>query len=150
MALIGPTSRIVVGIDGSDASKGALVWAIGQAKLTGATLEAVIAFKLPTGAYGEPAILPGDLDFEGEARRTLGDVIAEALDNAGPEGCEVLTTVVEDNPTVALLRASESADLLVVGASGHGSVVGALIGSVSEYCVHHATCPVVVVRHSPR
>ncbi|WP_367183942.1 universal stress protein, partial [Ferrimicrobium sp.] len=40
--------------------------------------------------------------------------------------------------------------LLVVGASGHGSVVGALIGSVSEYCVHHATCPVVVVRHPPQ
>ncbi len=79
MVPIGPTSRIVVGIDGSDASKGALVWAIGQAKLTGATLEAVIAFKRPTGAYGEPAILPGDLDFEGEARRTLGDVIAESL-----------------------------------------------------------------------
>ena len=46
-----------------------------------------------------------------------------------------------------LLAAAEGADLLVVGSRGHGAVMGLLLGSVSEYCVTHASCPVVVVRH---
>ena len=41
---------------------------------------------------------------------------------------------------------TKDATLLVVGSRGHGEVVGMLIGSVSEYCVTHAHCPVVVLR----
>ncbi|RCW39632.1 universal stress protein family protein [Halopolyspora algeriensis] len=41
---------------------------------------------------------------------------------------------------------SEDADLLVVGNRGHGTFTRALLGSVSQYCMHHAPCPVVVVR----
>jgi nucleotide-binding universal stress UspA family protein len=48
-----------------------------------------------------------------------------------------------------LLDAAKNADLLVVGNRGHGSFVDALIGSVSIRCLHHAACPVVIVR-TPR
>ena len=44
--------------------------------------------------------------------------------------------------------ASEGADLLVVGSRGHGGFVEALLGSVSQHCVHHAMCPVVIIRNS--
>lgn len=54
--------------------------------------------------------------------------------------------VVEGNTAAVLLKAAEGADLLVVGCRGHGGFVGALLGSVSQHCVQHATCPVVVVR----
>jgi nucleotide-binding universal stress UspA family protein len=42
--------------------------------------------------------------------------------------------------------ATRRAQLLVLGCRGHGGFVGALLGSASQYCVQHATCPVVVIR----
>jgi nucleotide-binding universal stress UspA family protein len=45
-----------------------------------------------------------------------------------------------------LLEAARDADLLVVGSGGHGGVTGLLHGSVSTACIHHSTCPVLVVR----
>jgi nucleotide-binding universal stress UspA family protein len=45
-----------------------------------------------------------------------------------------------------LVALSKTADLVVVGSHGHGEFVGMLLGSVSEYCVTHCHCPVVVIR----
>ena len=50
------------------------------------------------------------------------------------------------HPAPVLVEASKGADLLVVGSRGHGEFVGMLIGSVSEYCVTNAHCPVLVHR----
>jgi nucleotide-binding universal stress UspA family protein len=52
--------------------------------------------------------------------------------------------------TLIDVAARIDAPILVVGSVGHGAIVGALLGSVSQYCVHHATCPVVVVPHADR
>lgn len=54
--------------------------------------------------------------------------------------------MIEGHPAAVLLTAAEGADLLVLGCRGHGGFVGALLGSVSQHCVHHATCPVVIIR----
>ena len=54
--------------------------------------------------------------------------------------------VVEGNAAQVLLDALDGADLLVVGSRGHGGFTEALLGSVSQHCVHHARCPVVVIR----
>src|ERR1022692_3459788 len=55
-------------------------------------------------------------------------------------------SVAEGNAAQVLRDAAKGADLLVVGSRGHGEFVGALLGSVSQQCVHHAPCPVVVIR----
>jgi nucleotide-binding universal stress UspA family protein len=54
--------------------------------------------------------------------------------------------VVLGDPAAVLLRESEHAELLVVGDRGRDEVARAMLGSVSQRCVHHAACPVVVVR----
>ena len=52
----------------------------------------------------------------------------------------------EGNAAQVLLDAAQGADLLVVGSRGHGGFTEALLGSVSQHCVHHAQCPIVIVR----
>lgn len=139
--------RIVVGVDGSDASKDALRWAARQAGMTGVRLETVMAWHVPVAAYGAPVMPPDGYDFEPEARRTLAEAIRDVLGEH--PAVEVATVVVEGHPAPELLHAAADADLLVVGSRGHGAFTGMLLGSVSEHCVAHAPCPVVVVRHSP-
>jgi nucleotide-binding universal stress UspA family protein len=141
----GPAGRIVVGVDGSVPSKAALGWAIRQAKLTGAMVEAVIAWLYP-GSYGFPAPIADDADYSELAAKVVADAIAEVAGPAAP--VEIRPKVVGGNAAAALLAASAGAELLVVGSRGHGGFVEALLGSVSQHCVHHAQCPVVIIRDS--
>jgi nucleotide-binding universal stress UspA family protein len=141
------TGRIVVGVDGSKASKDALAWAARQAGLTGAHLQVIITWHVPVGAYGAPIPLPTDYDFISDSEQELAKVIREVLGDH--PGVEVAAVVLEGHPATRLIEESVGAELLVVGSRGHGAFTGMLLGSVSEHCVTHASCPVVVVRHSP-
>jgi nucleotide-binding universal stress UspA family protein len=141
------TKRIVVGVDGSTSSRDALRWAIGQAMLTGAVVEAVMAWHVPvTDGWAPMFDLVEDLTKASE--RTLANTITEVAGDSCPVTVE--QRVIEGAPAQVLLSAARGADLLVVGSRGHGGVAGALLGSVSQYCVHHAPCPVVVIRGEHR
>ena len=144
--------RIVAGADGSPSSMSALRWAIRQAGLTGATVDAVMAWHYPiaTGGYGwTPVTMEQGYNFAEIAEKTVADAIsatlAAGIDAAGSD-VRVRAQVVEGNPARALLDAAAGAELLVVGSRGHGGFTEALLGSVSQHCVQHAPCPVVVVR----
>ncbi|HTW04371.1 MAG TPA: universal stress protein [Streptosporangiaceae bacterium] len=133
-----------MGVDGSDPAKAALAWAIRQGRLTGATIEGVIAWEPPVN-YGYPIPVVPSTDFEQLAR----DVTLAISDVSSPDDqVPIRWKVVEGNAAQVLLDASAGADLLVVGSRGHGGFVEALLGSVGQHCVHHATCPVVVIRNS--
>jgi nucleotide-binding universal stress UspA family protein len=145
--MTGQERRIVVGVDGSGSSKAALRWAIRQAKLTGATVDAMIAWHYPAsaGGYGwAPTGMGTTFDFRENAEKVLADATGAACDPGS--GVPVRARVVEGNAAQVLLDAAEGADLLVVGSRGHGGFTEALLGSVSQHCVHHARCPVVVIR----
>jgi len=131
---------IVVGVDGSPSSQRAVRWASEQAKLTGATLRAVSSWRWPNYITRIP---PG-VDLASDTRRTLDEVLEEAL--TGSEDVSVTRHVIEGPPGPALLTQAQDATLLVVGAQGRAAFPGMLLGSVAEYCVRHGSCPVVVVR----
>jgi nucleotide-binding universal stress UspA family protein len=78
------------------------------------------------------------------AAKIAADAVSSALDPASE--VPVRTRIAQGNAAQVLLDASAGADLLVVGSRGHGGFAEALLGSVSQHCVQHALCPVVVVR----
>jgi nucleotide-binding universal stress UspA family protein len=143
----GPGSRIVAGVDGSSSSLSALRWAIRQARLTGAAVVAVIAWHNPAsrGGYGWETAGPAqNYDFQEVAAKIVTEAISSTLEPASD--VSVRTQVTEGHPAQVLLDASDAADLLVVGSRGHGGFAEALLGSVSQHCVQHASCPVAVIR----
>ncbi|MER7552028.1 MULTISPECIES: universal stress protein [Streptomyces] len=137
--------RIVVGVDGSDSSIKALHWAVRQAELTGATVEAVNSWEYPATSWA--SMMPGmPEDFDPQALATVS--LTEALEEAlGAEGAAAVSKIVViGNPAQALLDRAKGADLLVVGARGHTGLKATLLGSVSLHVTQHAPCPVTVVR----
>jgi len=137
---------IVVGIDGSESSREALHWAVAQAKVTGVTVEAVMAWAWPT-SWGRTPTWPPGQDPADETRKLLAEAVDSVLGRHS--ALDVHEVVVEGHAAPALIAASEHADLLVVGSRGHGAFAGMLLGSVSQHCVTNAACPVVVVRDRP-
>lgn len=141
------SGRIVVGVDGSPSSKAALAWAVEQARLTGASVEAVIAWHYPVMVGGQPfapIAAIDSADFGEFATQVLSEAIGATVEPDGP--VKVSSVVREGNAAQVLLEAAKGADLLVVGSRGHGGFTEALLGSVSQACVHHARCPVVIIR----
>ncbi len=139
--------RVVVGVDGSPASRDALRWAVDYAASIGAEVQAVTAWQWPVSMVVDLPI-PAGFDPMDEAREVLEHVIAEELGETPP--VPVTASVYCGSGAAILLEVARGARLLVVGSRGHGGFAGLLLGSTSEHCVRHAGCPVVVVRHAAR
>jgi nucleotide-binding universal stress UspA family protein len=136
--------RIVVGVDGSLGSTRALRWALDEAPLRSASVEAVFAWQYPPiGAF----VLGPAQGYEVAAREIV-DAATEYAGQGAPEA--PFEAVSRFEATVpALLDASVGAELLVVGSRGHGRFRHALLGSVAHQCAQHAKCSVIVVRPHP-
>jgi nucleotide-binding universal stress UspA family protein len=136
--------RIVVGVDGSESSRIALRWAADEARRRQADLDVVYSWHHPYETFVPMWGLPPWSELEGEALATLESLLAdEGLSSSGVPATNAI--LVQGPAAPALLSASAGADLLVVGSRGHGAFTGMLLGSVSQHCVTHATCPVTVV-----
>ena len=138
---------IVIGHDGSVCAQEALVWAAGLAARTGLDLHVVRAWNLMTAPRPEtwqPGYVPPLTDYERAVRHAVDAATAKA---APDPAVRLRTHALHRPPVRGLVEAAENADLLVVGARGTGGFTGLLLGSVSDQCVHHAPCPVTVVRH---
>ncbi len=139
-----PASRrpVVVGVDASPTSDAAVAFAFAAAAARRVPLVAVHAWDLPV----DPTMAPL-LDFDavdGEERTALAERVAGWAEKY-PD-VSVRPLVVRDRPARVLVAESDRAQLVVVGSRGHGGVRGMLLGSVSQALLHHAPCPVAVVR----
>jgi nucleotide-binding universal stress UspA family protein len=139
--------RIVVGVDGSEPSFGALHWAVAEAVRRDACLDVVNAygFHQYVSPFGRTIQIDRD-QLEDSSKALLTEMVEGAIGGFGsrPPAVELVPTPM--STVLALLDTSKGADLLVVGSHGHGGFRGMMTGSVSLQCVHHAHCPVVVVR----
>ena len=146
---------IVVGFDGSSHSEEALRWTVDEAKMRGSTVHIVHAWQPPLGTWStslKPIPDPADTtETDGEEyMRLFEDAVASVIGER-PE-VDVHTSVRVGNPAAVLIEAAkrEHAELLVVGSRGNGGFKRLLLGSVSEQCVTHANCPVVVTHEGKR
>ncbi|MFE9924202.1 universal stress protein [Streptomyces sp. NPDC005774] len=146
-----PDGPVVVGVDGSPAGAKAIDFAFAEASLRGAELVALHSWT----TWNAPAPPPQDEEAPyasepDELRAGEERLLSEAL--AGYQerypGVKVRHEVVHGGTREALIEASRTAQLLVVGARGRGGFTGLLLGSVSQAMLHHAHCPVAVVRGS--
>ncbi len=140
---------VLVGVDGSPQSIEALRWAADEAALRGVTLRVVHVWTgVPTlysGYY--PVELP---PLEKAAQSVLDYSLHEGL--GGRNDVLVDATLIHGPTVPSLLDASEFAQLLVVGARGHGGFAELLLGSTSHQCLTHAEGTVVVIssaQHHP-
>lgn len=138
--------RIVVGVDGSVSSVGALRRGARIATALGLPVEAVAAWQYPNtyGGYAGEVWAPSVESISDGARAML-DGAATAVFGESARPSWYHESVLEAGTARTLLDESEGAEMLIVGSRGHGGFAGLLLGSVSEACAEHATCPVLVV-----
>ena len=138
-------ARVVVGVDGTETSTGALAFAFEYAASRGVGLTVVHTWQLDA-TEGASAALAWSVDYEqlGEQERS---VVAESVAGFGAQypTVDVRRDVAQGHPVQELERQSENACLLVVGTRGRGVVSGWVKGSVSQAIVRSAHCPVAVV-----
>jgi nucleotide-binding universal stress UspA family protein len=134
------TYRIVVGIDGSEHSNTALRWALSEAECHSGTVTAVLAWQVPFLSF------PGAFDRD-ELEKAYKEFLIETVSAIAPKPAVPLETLVaEGDPTEAMVEASKSASLLVLGVRGRSPFAGLLLGGVSQGAAATAHCPVVLVK----
>ena len=135
---------IVVGVDGSDHSKCALVWAAREAERRRRPLHIVTAYSVPifaaSGLDGGYATVDDSVIREGAEA-----ILKQAVHKVAGYLIDVDASVENGDASGVLLEMSETAELLVFGTRGRGGFVGRLLGSVSSALPAHAKCPTVTV-----
>jgi nucleotide-binding universal stress UspA family protein len=135
---------ITVGFDGSRGAQRALDWAMREAALWHVPLTVLTVHRVVRSGW--TADLPANAWPVEQARRAASEAVAKAGADLGePSAAGITVRAVSGLPGQELIRASEDADLVVVGARGTSPITRLLVGSVSIEVLHHARCPVVVV-----
>jgi len=141
---------ILVGVDGSDHSHHALVWAMQQAVQQHAPLTVLAVRPDPvrpaTVIYWGVHNYPEDSHNPETARKAVQGIVDQVANEIGETPPDVTVKAVTGDPAEELIRASQDADMVVVGSRGSGGFASLLMGSVSSKVAHHAACPVVVIR----
>ncbi|RRO14131.1 universal stress protein [Saccharopolyspora rhizosphaerae] len=141
------SNAIVVGTDGSDEALSAVSWAAKVASARKLSLHLVSSTEpYYRGFYGAGMPVPPEAfsEIDELARTRLKEATkrAAAIDAELP----VTTEKAAEQPISLMLRLSEEAHMLALGASGRGGFTGMLLGSTAASAAAHARCPVAVIR----
>jgi nucleotide-binding universal stress UspA family protein len=137
---VGRHGRVVVGVDGSEASVTALRRGIRMANALNASVEAITTWRFisPYAAVSEFGYTPED-----DALSILAGAAKSVFGTKIPQWFTALA--VEGIADEVLIEKSKGAEMLVVGSRGHGGLAGVLLGSVSAQCAEHAHCSVLII-----
>jgi nucleotide-binding universal stress UspA family protein len=140
---------IIVGVDGSDHSRRALDWAIREAVKHHLPLTVMSIHPPParpaTSIYWGVHSYPEN-SFDPELARMAVQQFVDKVAGEIGEAPEITVSIGTGDAAEELVKAGQDAEMLVVGSRGGGGFARLLMGSVSSQVVHHASCPVVVIR----
>jgi nucleotide-binding universal stress UspA family protein len=152
-------TKILVPVDGSKYSLDAAKYAAGIAKLTHAKVIVLHVVHLPTYAFTysgsegvSPVAIPTPLPvtLTEDEKKAAKKIVDEVQEMGEMTGVKVESKIVERHPSIpdAIIQFAEEngVDLIVMGTKGKTAIRRFLLGSVTESVVHHAHCPVLVVR----
>ena len=154
------SERIVVGVDGSQGSLNALVWAFGEARARKIPVHAILAWEyhpswaraasmFPLGDGSDDGVPPAEFTDAAALVKNVLDAAISTATESDPDSASdpvpITQETVEGHAAQVLLESVSGSDMIVVGSHGHGGFVGAMLGSISHHVVSHSRCPVVVV-----
>ena len=134
--------RVVVGVDGTDASRAALRWAMEESRLRATALVVVHAWHEQMVGFESTGLAVDPTTWESSARALLDRMLGEV---GGAEARGVQRSVVHSGAAEALVEASKTAELVVVGNRGHGAFSRLVVGSVAGQVAQHARCAVALI-----
>ena len=139
--------RVVVGVDDTPASRWALAWAIGEARLRGMPLLVAHVSAFPQYAARAAGIpLPRDYsDVKAEGAAMISTLLDDVAGGA-PEGVPLVAMSLLGEPGETLVRLARDGDILVIGRADRGPISRLVNPSAHRYCTRHARTTVVCVR----
>ncbi|XP_064606582.1 universal stress protein in QAH/OAS sulfhydrylase 3'region-like [Liolophura sinensis] len=144
-----PTSgrTILVAIDGSQNSDNAFTWVLGNIFREGDNVVCVHSaeYKISSG-FSDAVAISNMMKEEQERVGNLIAKYAQALKQNGVKGKSIKMEGMKAGEAIVQAAKDESAQIIVTGTRGLGTIRRTIIGSVSDYVVHHATCPVIIYR----
>lgn len=150
-------STVLMATDGSDRAQAALTRGV---EILGRDHRFVLLSVVPPAFIPSATVGPMDshplvIDpaVEAEVERNERDAATTSLTDLarslGVDG-RPLVEVGDPGPTICSVAEQEAVDVVVIGSHGHGWLQRVLIGSVSKHVLHHAPCPVLVIRDQDR
>ena len=136
---------IVVGVDGSGHSRKALERAANEAAAHGAPLTVLAIHQAVRDVYGSASHYGDDAALTEKAKEAAQAETDQVLAAIDSRPASVTVTAVHGLPADELVKASESADMIVLGRRGMGGFARLLMGSVTSQVAQHAQCPVLIV-----
>ena len=136
---------IVVGVDGSGHSRKALERAAAEAVAHGAPLTVLTIHQAVRDVYGSVSHYQDDAALTDKAKEAAQAETDQVLGALGSKPASVTVTAVHGLPADELIKASQGADMVVLGRRGQGGFARLVMGSVTNQVTQHAQCAVLIV-----